>query len=90
MENEQRTGHFEASSNVHLTKEDQMSITGFTYSDWKQYNEWYEEPVLWLYYTRNSYNLRFENCQPMDPESIKLRQNCPQANLPEIQEDLHM
>ena len=62
---------FEASSNVHLTKEDQMSITGFTYSDWKQYNEWYEEPVLWLYYTRNSYNLRFENCQPMDPESIK-------------------
>ena len=48
-----------------------MSITGFTYSDWKQYNEWYEEPVLWLYYTRNSYNLRFENCQPMDPESIK-------------------
>ena len=62
---------FEASSNVHLTKEDQMPITGFTYSDWKQYNEWYEEPVLWLYYTRNSYNLRFENCQPMDPESIK-------------------
>ena len=48
-----------------------MPITGFTYSDWKQYNEWYEEPVLWLYYTRNSYNLRFENCQPMDPESIK-------------------
>ena len=62
---------FEASSNVHLTKEDQMPITGFTYSDWKQYNEWYEEPVLWLYYTRNSYNLRFENCQPMDPVSIK-------------------
>ena len=62
---------FEASSNVHLTKEDKMPITGFTYSDWKQYNEWYEEPVLWLYYTRNSYNLRFENCQPMDPESIK-------------------
>ena len=62
---------FEASSNVHLTKEDQMSITGFTYSDWKQYNEWYEEPVLWLYYTRNSYMLRFENCQQMAPVSIK-------------------
>ena len=62
---------FEASRNVYLTKEDQMPITGFKFSDWKQDNEWYEEPVLWLYYTRNSYNLRFENCQPMDPESIK-------------------
>ena len=62
---------FEASSNVHLTKEDKMPITGFTFSNWKQYNEWYEEPVLWLYYTRNSYKLHFENCQPMDPVSIK-------------------
>lgn len=62
---------FEASSNVHLTKEDKMPITGFTFSNWKQYNEWYEEPVLWLYYTRNSYKLHFENCQPMAPVSIK-------------------
>jgi len=62
---------FEASSNVHLTDEDKMPITGFKFSDWKQYNEWYEKPVLWLYYTRNSYNLHFENCQPMDPVSIK-------------------
>ena len=62
---------FEASRNVYLTKEDQMPITGFKFSDWKQDNEWYEEPVLWLYYTRNSYMLRFENCQPMNPISIK-------------------
>ena len=61
---------FEASSNVHLTKEDQMPITGFTYSSWKQESSRYE-PDLWLYYTRNSYKLHFENCQPMDPESIK-------------------
>ena len=62
---------FEASRNVYLTKEDQMPITGFKFSDWKQDNEWYEEPVLWLYYTRNSYMLRFENCQLMNPISIK-------------------
>ena len=62
---------FEASRNVYLTKEDQMPITGFKFSDWKQDNEWYEEPVLWLYYTRNSYMLRFENCQQMAPVSIK-------------------
>ena len=62
---------FEASSGVVLTKEDQMPITGFKFSDWKQSNEWYENPVLWLYYTRNSYKLHFENCQPMDPVSIK-------------------
>ena len=62
---------FEASRNVYLTKEDQMSITGFKFSDWKPDNEWYEEPVLWLYYTRNSYKLHFENCQPMNPVSIK-------------------
>ena len=62
---------FEASRNVYLTKEDQMLITGFKFSDWKQDNEWYEEPVLWLYYTRNSYMLRFENCQLMNPISIK-------------------
>ena len=61
---------FEASSNVYLTKEDQMPITGFTYSSWKQESSWYE-PDLWLYYTRNSYKLHFENCQPMDPVSIK-------------------
>lgn len=48
-----------------------MPITGFKFSDWKQDNEWYEEPVLWLYYTRNSYMLRFENCQQMAPVSIK-------------------
>lgn len=61
---------FEASSGVVLTKEDQMPITGFTYSSWKQESSRYE-PDLWLYYTRNSYKLHFENCQPMDPVSIK-------------------
>ncbi len=61
---------FEASSNVYLTKEDQMPITGFTYSNWHDESDYYEYN-LWLYYTRNSYKLHFENCQPMNPVSIK-------------------
>ena len=61
---------FEASSNVYLTKEDQMPITGFTYSNWHDESD-YRAYNLWLYYTRNSYKLHFENCQPMDPVSIK-------------------
>lgn len=61
---------FEASSNVHLTEEDQMPITGFTFSNWHDESDYYEYN-LWLYYTRNSYKLHFENCQPMNPESIK-------------------
>ena len=61
---------FEASSGAVLTKEDQMPITGFTYSNWHDESD-YHEYNFWLYYTRNSYKLRFENCQPMDPVSIK-------------------
>ena len=61
---------FEASSNVYLTKEDKMPITGFTYSNWHDESDYYEYN-LWLYYTRNSYKLHFENCQPMNPVSIK-------------------
>ena len=61
---------FEASKYAYLTKEDQMSITGFTYSNWHDESD-YHEYNLWLYYTRNSYKLRFENCQPMNPISIK-------------------
>ena len=61
---------FEASEGAWLTKEDQMPITGFTYSNWHDESD-YREYNLWLYYTRNSYKLHFENCQPMDPVSIK-------------------
>ena len=61
---------FEASKYAYLTKEDQMPITGFTYSNWHDESD-YHEYNLWLYYTRNSYKLRFENCQPMNPISIK-------------------
>ena len=61
---------FDASSNVHLTEEDQMPITGFTFDSWHQYSD-YREYNLWLYYTRNSYELFFENCATMNPKKIK-------------------
>ena len=61
---------FDASSNVHLTEEDQMPITGFTFDSWHQYSDYWEYN-LWLYYTRNSYELFFENCATMNPKKIK-------------------
>ena len=48
---------FNVSSRASLTVEDQMPITGFTYDSWKQSGS----SPLWLKYTRNSYNLVFEN-----------------------------
>ena len=61
---------FNASSNVHLTEEDKMPITGFAFDSWKQYSS-DGSSDLWLYYTRNSYELFFENCATMNPEKIK-------------------
>ena len=61
---------FDASSNVHLTEEDKMPITGFTFDSWHQYSDYWEYN-LWLYYTRNSYELFFENCATMNPKKIK-------------------
>ena len=60
---------FPAARGVYLTDEDKMSITGFTFKEWKKQGS--KRDNLWLRYSRNSYKLFFENCQPMDPESIK-------------------
>ena len=60
---------FAVNVGVYLTDEDKMSITGFTFKEWKK--EGSRKENLWLRYSRNSYNLFFENCQPMNPVSIK-------------------
>ena len=60
---------FTANGGVYLTDEDKMPITGFTFKEWKKKGDWGED--LWLRYSRNPYKLRFENCQPMSPVSIK-------------------
>ena len=62
---------FKASSGVHLTYEDKMPITGFAYDSWKQYTNGWGDSTLWLYYTRNSYNLVFENCTGVSPRALK-------------------
>ena len=64
---------FEADSGVWLTDEDKMPINGFKFKNWYQgskRNPW-NSGNLWLYYTRKSYPLFFENCQPIDPVYIK-------------------
>ena len=60
---------FPAARGVYLTDEDKMPITGFTFKEWKKQGS--KRDNLWLRYSRNSYKLFFENCQPMDPVSIK-------------------
>ena len=60
---------FPAASGVYLTDEDKMPITGFTFKEWKKKGSQREN--LWLRYSRDSYKLHFENCQPMNPVSIK-------------------
>ena len=60
---------FAVNVGVYLTDEDKMPITGFTFKEWKK--EGSKKENLWLRYSRNSYNLFFENCQPMTPVSIK-------------------
>ncbi len=60
---------FPAASGVYLTDEDKMPITGFTFKEWKKQGS--KRDNLWLRYSRNSYKLFFENCQPMNPISIK-------------------
>ena len=60
---------FAVNVGVYLTGEDKMPITGFTFKEWKK--EGSKKENLWLRYSRNSYNLFFENCQPMNPVSIK-------------------
>lgn len=48
-----------------------MPITGFAYDSWKQYTNGWGDSTLWLYYTRNSYNLVFENCTGVSPRALK-------------------
>ena len=49
-----------------------MPITGFTFDSWHQYSDYWEYN-LWLYYTRNSYELFFENCATMNPKKLSLK-----------------
>ena len=66
---------FRAGAGVNLTEEDKQPITGFTWNDWKQYQDgggwWPYDGELWLYYTRNSYTISFENCTGVADANLK-------------------
>ena len=70
---------FEAGSSVHLTPEDQQPIDGFTWNDWKQYTNGWFDNQLWLYYTRNSYTVSFENCTGVWDATLKYEQTLENA-----------
>lgn len=59
---------FGVSGDTYLTEEDKQPITGFEFETWKNTGN-----PLWLKYSRNSYNLYFENCASMKPASIKFQ-----------------
>lgn len=61
---------FDAGDDMYLTKEDQMPIDGFTYKEWHQ-NSDRNGRDLWLYYTRNSYTITFQNCTGVNGLSVK-------------------
>ena len=61
---------FDAGSEMHLTDEDKMPIDGFTYKSWHQ-NSDRDGRDLWLYYTRNSYTITFQNCTGVNDLSVK-------------------
>ena len=65
---------FKAASGVYLTDEDQQPIDGFTFDDWKDRTNGWNDSELWLYYTRNSYTISFENCTGIDDASLKYEQ----------------
>ncbi|WP_320973288.1 InlB B-repeat-containing protein, partial [Enterocloster bolteae] len=70
---------FQAGSDVYLTEEDWMPITGFSESEpreWQQYGS-----PLWLYYTRNSYKLYYENCAYIEPVDIKFEDTLSKGRL---------
>ena len=56
--------------NVWLTKEDKMPIDGFTFDSWHDKSD-KNEKDLWLYYTRNSYTITFQNCTGVNDLSVK-------------------
>ena len=55
---------------VRLTKEDKMPIDGFTFDSWHDKSD-RNEKNLWLYYTRNSYTITFQNCTGVNDLSVK-------------------
>ena len=61
---------FDVGSKMHLTDEDKMPIDGFTFKSWHQ-NSDRNERDLWLYYTRNSYTITFQNCTGVNDLSVK-------------------
>ncbi len=67
---------FGAPQGVHLTEEDKMPITGFSFSEWKQELDFTlpwepKDHDLWLRYTRNSYKIYFENCEGISTANVK-------------------
>ena len=61
---------FDVAKDVTLTKEDIMPIDGFRYKEWHNSQPWSREN-LWLYYTRNSYTITFQNCTGVNDLSVK-------------------
>ena len=61
---------FTASDGVHLTEEDKQPIDGFSFDSWNK--NWGDH--LWLYYTRNSYTISFENCTGISDETLKFEE----------------
>ena len=59
-----------AADGVSLTNEDKTPIDGFTFNDWKESTGRFDND-LWLYYTRNSYDISFENCTGVGDASLK-------------------
>ena len=57
---------FDAGSRMKLTDEDKMPIDGFSFHSWNKSGS-----NLWLYYTRNSYTITFQNCTGVNDLSVK-------------------
>ena len=62
---------FQASNGVYLTDEDKQPIEGFQFEDWKKETMGWWDNELWLYYTRNSYSISFENASGMNDKNVK-------------------
>ena len=62
---------FQASNDVYLTDEDKQPIEGFQFEDWKKKTMGWGDNELWLYYTRNSYSISFENASGMNDKNVK-------------------
>ena len=65
-EKSQVYAEFDAGSLMELTDEDKMPIDGFSFHSWNKSGS-----NLWLYYTRNSYTITFQNCTGVNDLSVK-------------------